>query len=106
MCIWAGQANLSVFERDGTLGIRIMRLRSFGVVQSRRTNLNMEKSDMQKGKSPKRMNMLRISKTLAMVSAGAMVFQTTGCTFDDVLGANLINTVLQIVLSLFLGGGI
>ncbi|MCA9249707.1 MAG: hypothetical protein R3E58_13550 [Phycisphaerae bacterium] len=50
--------------------------------------------------------MLRISKTLAMVSAGAMVFQTTGCTFDELLGANLINTVLQIVLSLFLGGGI
>ena len=61
---------------------------------------------MQKGKSPKRFNMLRISKAAAMVSAGAMVFQTTGCAFDDVLGANLINTLLQVVLSLFLGGGI
>ncbi|GJM26905.1 MAG: hypothetical protein DHS20C16_33200 [Phycisphaerae bacterium] len=61
---------------------------------------------MQKGKSPKRFNMLRFSKAAAMISGGAMVFQTTGCAFDDVLGANLINTLLQVVLSLVLGGGI
>lgn len=59
---------------------------------------------MQKGNSKKKLNLLRLSKGAAMLSGGAFVFQTTGCVFDDVLGANLLNTLLQLVLSIFLGG--
>ncbi len=54
----------------------------------------------------KRINMLRVSKMAALVSGGAMVFQTNGCMIDDALGANIITTLLQFALSLFLGGGI
>jgi hypothetical protein len=61
---------------------------------------------MPKGKTPRRINWLRISKAATMISGGAMIFQTTGCVFDEALGANLINTLLQVLLSVFLGGGI
>ena len=61
---------------------------------------------MQKRKTTKRFNLLRVSKAAAMVSCGAMVFQTTGCAFDGVLGTNLLNTLLQFALSIFLGGAI
>ncbi len=59
---------------------------------------------MSKGKTPKKINMLRLTKYAAMFSGGAYVLQTTGCAADGLLGANLINTLLQFVLSIFLGG--
>ncbi len=61
---------------------------------------------MQKNRLPKRISLLRISKAATFITGGAMVFQTTGCAFDDVLGANIVTTLLQFFLSIFLGGGI
>lgn len=61
---------------------------------------------MQNRISRKNARLIRLTKSMAMLGSGAMVFQTTGCAFDDVLGANLLNTVIQLVLSLVLGGGI